>query len=204
MKLILIITIAFLSGCGLQDQIDSLKRRSSTNETDIADIKSRLAALELQVLSTRSDLNAQGVLLASNQAAIDSLTLSLSNVADSSSAQYAAIVSQLTSMLNVQTNVQADVLVLQNQYALTLMQLATLQGYKSIVSLKDPCGAQGSYNEIFLQLSDGTYIASFSDNASGTNTRFTVLTDGNFVTTDGTHCHFSVSGNGTIIINEHN
>jgi hypothetical protein len=87
----------------------------------------------------------------------------------------------------------------------SLMQIAVLQGYNNIVSLKDPCGAQGNvWNEVFLKLSSGVYIASFSDNASGLNTRFTVLKDGSYVTTDQTNCFFTVSGNGTVISNEHN
>ena len=79
-----------------------------------------------------------------------------------------------------------------------------LQGYQNIVAIYDPCGQQGLYNEVFLKLSSGHYLASFSDNTSGTNTRFVVLTDGSFATTDGTHCYFTMSNNGTIISNEHN
>lgn len=99
---------------------------------------------------------------------------------------------------------QGAITTLQGQQATLMVQIATLQGYKNIVAIKDPCGTQGAYNEVFLQLANGNYLASFSDNANGLNTRFTVLTDGTFTTTDGTHCSFTVSGGGKIISNEHN
>ena len=94
---------------------------------------------------------------------------------------------------------------LQTQNSTILVQLATLQGYNNIVAIKDPCGdTPGKFDEVFLQLSSGKYLASFSDSMSGTNTRFAVLEDGTFVTSDGTACQFTVSGNGTVISNEHN
>lgn len=66
------------------------------------------------------------------------------------------------------------------------------------IEIIDPCGnAAGIYDEVILELSEGIFIASFSDNSSGKNTRFSVLVDGNYVTTDGSNCHFSVS-NGQI------
>lgn len=74
----------------------------------------------------------------------------------------------------------------------------------STVGILDPCGATpGYFNEVFLKLANGQYVASFSDNANGKNTRLALLTDGNFVTTDGTSCYFTVSGAGTVISNEH-
>lgn len=116
--------------------------------------------------------------------------------------------SQLVTLGNSQDSqtaqVSLQIMTLQTQVTSTLVQIAVLQGYNNIVSIKDPCGAQGSNNEVFLKLSTGRYLASFSDNANGLNTRFTQLTDGNFGTTDGTNCKFTVSGGGTVISNEHN
>lgn len=67
------------------------------------------------------------------------------------------------------------------------------------VGIVDPCGdAPGIYDEVFLRLANGTLLASFSDNASGKNTRFSVITVGNYVTTDGSNCYFSVDSNGNI------
>ena len=71
------------------------------------------------------------------------------------------------------------------------------------VGLIDPCGdAPGVFDEIFVKLQNGTLIASFSDNASGANTRFSVLVTGtNYRTTDGSSCYFSVNAAG--VYNDH-
>jgi len=71
-----------------------------------------------------------------------------------------------------------------------------------IVQIIDVCGdAPGILDEIFLKLRNGNIVASFSDNANGQNTRFSLLSNGNFRTTDGSNCFFTV--NNGIITNEH-
>lgn len=72
------------------------------------------------------------------------------------------------------------------------------------VEIVDPCGdAPGIYDEVFIRLANGTLLASFSDSANGQNTRFSVLVAGNYMTTDGSHCYFSVDGSNQIV-NAHN
>ncbi len=71
------------------------------------------------------------------------------------------------------------------------------------VGLIDPCGdAPGIYDEVFLHLQNGTILASFSDNANGQNTRFSVLSPGSYIVTDGSGCKFSVDTAGNLY-NEH-
>lgn len=93
----------------------------------------------------------------------------------------------------------ATINALQTSINTALLELATIQGYKNIVDIVDPCGKTGNFDEILLKLSTGKYLASFSENSSGKNTRFTVLTDGNYSTTDGSSCAFTVSNNGTTL-----
>jgi len=65
------------------------------------------------------------------------------------------------------------------------------------ISILNPCGNNPAIvNEIFLKLSNGTIIASFSQNASGLNTRWAVLTVGTYQTTDGDACTFTLNANG--------
>lgn len=79
------------------------------------------------------------------------------------------------------------------------------------VSIVDPCGTKpNTWNEVFLQLYDGSLLASFSDNASGLNTRFSLITPGNYVTSDGDMCYFTITAdpqpgkpNQVAISNEH-
>jgi hypothetical protein len=68
------------------------------------------------------------------------------------------------------------------------------------VGIVDPCGdTVGIYDEVFLRLSNGILIASFSDNANGKNTRWSILVPGSYVTTDGSNCSFTVDANGNVL-----
>ena len=171
LKILCILTIVFLSGCGLQNQINDLKNRSNATEDTLLGLETRLSALEQTASDLRSQMNALSL-------AVDG-------------------------MVNDDT-VEGQILLLQTQYNSTLVQLATLQNYQNIVAIKDPCGDKaGVFDEVFLKLSTGHYLASFSDSSSGKNTRFSVLVDGQYETTDGSNCEFTVSGSGTVISNEH-
>jgi hypothetical protein len=71
------------------------------------------------------------------------------------------------------------------------------------VSIIDPCGnSPNIYNEVFLKLENDTILASFSDNASGKNTRFSILVDGTYQTTDGDNCIFQIE-KGEIVYENH-
>jgi hypothetical protein len=71
------------------------------------------------------------------------------------------------------------------------------------VGLVDPCGPSGGFDEVFVKMANGELVASFSDNSSGKNTRFSVIKSGlNYVTTDGDSCYFSVDALGNLF-NEH-
>lgn len=78
------------------------------------------------------------------------------------------------------------------------------------VAILNPCGdAPNLFDEIFIQLSNGTIIASFSENSNGKNTRFSVIWQagqGNspqYMTTDGDNCSFSIDSSGTIVNENH-
>lgn len=205
-KIILLIILICTSGCGLQNQINDLKNRAGTDEGAINDLRNQIGVLEAQTSATVTLLNsvlASTFVLQSQVSTIETQLASAATQTEINNLQ--SQINTLNSILNsVENDPVNGIPALQSKLNTNTIAIAVLQGYKNIVDFKDPCGAQGSYNEIFLHLSDGGYVASFSDNQSGTNTRFTRLTDGNFVTTDGTHCYFTVSHNGTVISNEHN
>lgn len=72
-------------------------------------------------------------------------------------------------------------------------------GQDAVLETVDPCGdAPGIVDEILIRLSDGRVLCSFSDQANGKNTRLSILPAGNFVTTDGSNCAFTVNADGTI------
>jgi hypothetical protein len=61
-----------------------------------------------------------------------------------------------------------------------------------------PCGPSSSpWKEVLLQLAGGNLLGSFSDNASGLNTRFSDFPDGSYVDTDNSGCNFTVSTSGS-------
>jgi hypothetical protein len=70
----------------------------------------------------------------------------------------------------------------------------------SIIEMKDPCGDQSGFDEVLLKTASGSWIAHF---ASGQSQFLTVLTPGTYITTDGSHCYFTLNANGTIT-GEHN
>lgn len=73
----------------------------------------------------------------------------------------------------------------------------------SIVAIIDPCGDKpGIIDEVLLKMQNGTIIASFSDDWTGHNTRFAVLTSGTYQTTDGSNCVFTVDASNNVI-NQH-
>jgi hypothetical protein len=71
------------------------------------------------------------------------------------------------------------------------------QNGETIVEVIDPCGDNPSkqFEEVLLRLSNGQILAHFS---SGNKEFFSLLSPGNYVTTDGTNCHFTVDAKNNI------
>lgn len=69
----------------------------------------------------------------------------------------------------------------------------------NIVTIIDPCGdAPGIYDEVLLKLANGQIVASFSQNVNGDYTRFALIPQGTYMTTDGSNCRFNVSSTGEV------
>lgn len=159
-----------------------LERRTTQLESDITQIK-------YQVYNAENSIVVNSILASSLQT---SITL-LQQYDSSNVTQITALQNSITA-INITNNVQNTTLInLQTTNINILTQLAVLQGYNNIVAILDPCGDKpGVFDEVFVQLADGRILSSFSDNAAGNNTRFSVLTPGNFITTDNSSCKFSV------------
>lgn len=76
---------------------------------------------------------------------------------------------------------------------------AALSAY-SIVNVIDVCGdAPGIIDEVLLVLANGQVLVSFSENANGKNTRFSILSPGTYQTTDGSACVFTLTADGRVL-----
>lgn len=70
----------------------------------------------------------------------------------------------------------------------------------AVTSIVDPCGdAPGVIDEVLLKLANGQVLVSFSANANGNNTRLAILPPGNYVTTDGSNCAFTLTSTGQVL-----
>lgn len=60
----------------------------------------------------------------------------------------------------------------------------------TVTEMLDPCGDESGYDEILLRLANGALIAHY---ASGSQQFLTSIGPGNYVTTDGHSCYFTVN-----------
>lgn len=67
----------------------------------------------------------------------------------------------------------------------------------TVTGVIDPCGKQASYDEILLRLEDGTFLAQYYD-ARRQLSFLTFIGPGNYITTDGTNCRFSITQDGRV------
>jgi septation ring formation regulator EzrA len=166
----------------LQDRIDAMEEAIAENKSSAnSAIQGLSYALMTLTETTRGEYSAMRVL-------IEGLQTSVNSIYSVNSSQSSSIVALQSSLSSAQTTI--------NNLS---SQIITLQNNVNITQVVDPCGdTPNKYDEVIFKMSNGTYVASFSDNVSGLNTRFSVLPVGNYQTTDGTNCRFSVNANGTL------
>lgn len=70
----------------------------------------------------------------------------------------------------------------------------------TVTEVIDPCGSQGTYDEVLLRMSNGKLLAHY---ASGAAQYLTLIGPGSYITTDNTSCFFSIDSS-MQIYNEHN
>lgn len=190
MKL-LIVLVLFLAGCGLVNEEcgsdariacdavlgektnnTEINNRLNSAEKDLADLKSKIEILELKTDSQALLLTLQTQELL----ALQSQDLVLQSQIDQ--LEYDISVNQM--VFNTQlTNLANSVLSLN-----TSIQ-------HSVSEIIDPCGDAAGFDEVILKTNAGEFLAYFE---SGGKRFLSKLPNGNYSTTDGTHCNFTVSG----------
>jgi hypothetical protein len=185
MRLLLLAVLVLSTGCGV---IESMNDKCGGEHEDLClailggaeDAKNRAGDAEQQ---TQIDLLLQ---------MIETNNLNLSN-------QILALEALGQSNTNLINGLQTQIDNLQLQINNNISQIAILHGYNNIVDTIDICGDGPGVDEVLLRLSNGKILASFSQNASGLNTRFAILTPGNYVSTDSQNCFFTVQANGNVV-----
>lgn len=186
-KVALIIISSLLVGCGLQSQINELKDRSGKTEAEIIEINKRIATLSSEVSNNIK-------LLDTLSANVLVLTNTLHLVWDKESTDYANLLQQIN-------NTSSTITTLQTTVTIQTSNIVTLQTNENITAFHDFCGTTPNvFNEVGMITSSGKIVVYFE---SGGSRYLSILSDGNYGTTDGTNCFFTVSNNGTVITNEH-
>lgn len=188
MKIIIaLFSIVILSGCGLQNQINQLKDQQTRTNGSISDLEKRVKVLEDTANSNIRMIN-------ENASLLSTLQLFYNYLSSQEGADAASLQAQITSLNNTIANLQTVV-------TTQVLSIATLQLNENITSFRDFCGTKaGSYNEVGMVTSSGKIVVYFEN---GGNRFLSVLKDGNYKTSDGTNCYFSVTNGGTLITNEH-
>lgn len=194
MKLLYIyLTLLLLTSCGMTENLSKqcvgsdvemgcnalLGSRDNEQDETVLSLIERIDALEKYNSVTKLSI-------ASLQISVDILKQSaITNAAD-----LLAIGARVTAL---EGQIGTPVIGLQSIVTNNTIQILQLQSNHNVTKLVDPCGNGPGYDEIFLRTATGKIIASFSDSASGLNTRFSELVAGGpYSTTDGTGCTFTV------------
>lgn len=179
----------------LVSSINSLQLQETNNGALLASLQANILSAQSMITVLQTNSSANSALIIALQASIASMQASITTLSSTTTTQVTVLQTNLTT---IETNI-----------ANNTTQLAVLNGYQHITGMVNPCGDNPSkYDEVFIKIyspSTNSYqlIASFSDNANGDNTRFSVLpVGGPYSTTDGDGCQFSVAADGFTIINE--
>lgn len=179
----------------IQHQIDELKSRVIALENQNALIITQIDQNESEIVTNTSTI-------LSLQSQINLINSILPTLADQN-AIFALQASLITTNNNI-TALENRVTALESQIGSPItglqaiitnntVQITQLMNNHNVTKIVDPCGNGPGYDEVFFRTTTGKLIASFSDNASGLNTRFSELVPGTFSTTDGTGCIFTVN-----------
>ena len=176
--------------------------KNSEQDKRIDELEDRMSSVESQVSSLETENDG---LLASINILTDSVTdLSMDLAVINSIIPTLALASDVTALQAQASNMEARLTALESQIGTPVtglqsivvqntIEILQLQQNHNVTKIVDPCGDGPGFDEVFMRTSSGKLIASFSQTASGLNTRFSILTPGTYSTTDGTGCTFTVN-----------
>jgi len=166
----------------LLNQIAIERERNNRQDILLEDLNNRLLIAEVSIEGVQTSL----VSVQNDLLALYTITAAQGFTNSTQAAQIALLQSQQASM-------QSQILALQTQGVSAQAAITTLQTQDSVVDYLD-CGGDGSgFDEVVLRTRSGKLVAYFE---SGGNRFLSVLTPGNYQTTDAQHCPFTVTNSG--------
>lgn len=190
-----IILAAFLiTGCGKHDPFPyNIAKGIGAEETadidkakkDLSDLEKRVSALEQSLDSVINEMEGNETAL---QMQLSQLESDLRQaMADGDSALQEDINSQITNVTNAS---QAADATLQAQLNGLLARLVAIESEERVTEIVDPCpSVSASFREVIIKTSSGKYFAYFEN---GGKRFLTVLSPGNYRTTDSRSCNFTI------------
>ncbi len=197
MKYLLIVLTLSLMGCGMAEDIT----RGCKGDLDtLCDMIFGRDSEEIDKVAETVEENSQSIENIENQIQF------LNNMVNLMTAQINSLETDIFVLSNTQQNnttvintLQNNQNALQNQLNTVVADLAALEAQDTVVDYVDPCGDGPGFDEIIMKTSSGKYVAYFqSGNGNNQKRHLTILTPGNYRTTDQQQCNFSVLANGTI------
>lgn len=208
-----------------QAQINALIDGQNTLASDLANLSESLSELQSLTVEEFDELNSK---LEAVEAAVESLEASSESsiaAANSSIASLSSYVDQLVNLGVAESNflrneiaalqasvaaqsstntsqdgqllsLQTTIAALQASANAQQAQITTLLTTENIVEFIDPCGDGPGYDEVILKTSSGKFVAYFE---SGSNRFLSVLSPGNYQTTDQQACQFSINGSNQLV-----
>lgn len=182
----------------LQDEVKAIKEK-------IEQLENQNATLTTQALNAENNIALLDSQLQAASSTITALQTLMTTLDSSNTAQHAALQAQIMALQNqaalVQNQVNNNIVnlsSLETQVNNNIAQIAVLNGFTHVTEIIDVCGDHPTkFDEVLLRIyrpASNSYaiLASFSDNANGLNTRFSIVPQGSYITSDGTNCAFQV------------
>lgn len=175
-----------LLGKDAQEAFDRLDNMQETVEQ----IQKEIVTLSTQVNYMIANIQADGVQLLTLQ---NVLTILQSTVTSNESTTLAAINNLNTQIAQIESRVTYN----DTRIADMLLDIVRLQQQEDVLEYIIPCGDRANaFDEVIVRTSSGKLLAYFE---SGGNRFLTLLTPGNYNTSDGGNCKFTVNGLNQIV-----
>jgi septal ring factor EnvC (AmiA/AmiB activator) len=179
-----------------EQQIENLDKRLTNAEKEIESLKTMVNSLisDVGVLSSQYSSNSSVLNLLQSQ------LVTLNTNAEANSVQITNINNTINELLDNSEYLLERIDYQQTVINSMLVDITNLQNNESIAEIYDVCGDKiGYFDEVIIKTSSGKLLAYFESSGD----RFlTVLTPGNYISTDKQKCKFTVNSSGQIV-NEH-